>query len=331
MPRLAALIVLVALVFGAGAQAHEIRPAYLQIEQTANRGYAILWKQPVVGDLMLHLVPHLSSGWLDRKPTTLSVTPGFLIKTWIISPSEGSIDGQTVRVEGLDRTITDVILDIRFANGTTIEDHLNPKQTSLVLKSSNVKTLAVPAFLTLGFEHILSGYDHLSFVLGLLLLVGYGWSIVKTITAFTIAHSITLAATVLGFISLDPPLIEALVALSIVFVFVELVHSYQHKRDLTIRKPWLIAFAFGLLHGAAFASALTNIGMPAGSVPMCLFLFNIGVEIGQLAFIGVVLPLVRLARLLPPTLARIGRWAPPYAIGGCAAAWFIERTVIAFS
>jgi len=140
-----------------------------------------------------------------------------------------------------------------------------------------------------------------------------------------------LAATVLGFISLDPPLIEALVALSIVFVFVELVHSYQHKRDLTIRKPWLIAFAFGLLHGAAFASALTNIGMPAGSVPMCLFLFNIGVEIGQLAFIGVVLPLVRLARLLPPTLARIGRWAPPYAIGGCAAAWFIERTVIAFS
>ena len=280
---------------------------------------------------MLHLVPRLSGGWLDQKPTTLTATPGFLIKTWIISPSEGRIDGQTLSVEGLDRTITDVIVDIRLANGTTIEDHLNAQHTSLILKLNNARTLAVPAFLTLGVEHILTGYDHLSFVFGLLLLVGYGWNLLKTITAFTIAHSITLAATVLGFISLYPPLIEALVALSIVFVFVELVHSYQGKRDLTIRKPWLIAFCFGLLHGAAFASALTNIGMPAGSVPICLFLFNVGVEIGQLAFICVVLPLVWLAWRLPPKLARIGRWVPPYTVGGCAGAWFIGRMIVAFS
>jgi hydrogenase/urease accessory protein HupE len=330
MLRFAAIIGLFGLIFSVGALADEIRPAYLQIEQTPNHGYSILWKQPVMGDMMLHLVPHLSSGWLDKKPKFLTSMPGFLMKTWIISPSEGRLDGQTVRVEGLDRTITDVIVNIKLASGTTI-DHLNAQHPSLILKLDGATPLAVPAFLTLGVEHILTGYDHLSFVFGLLLLVGFGWSLLKTITAFTIAHSITLAATVLGFISLNPPLIEALVALSIVFVFVELVHAYQGKRDLTIRRPWVIAFGFGLMHGAAFASALTNIGMPTGSVPLCLLLFNIGVEIGQLTFIAAVLPLVWLCRRLPPKLASVCRWVPPYAIGSCAAAWFIERTIFALS
>jgi hypothetical protein len=185
--------------------------------------------------------------------------------------------------------------------------------------------LAVPAYLRLGIEHILTGVDHLSFVLGLMLLVR-GWPmLIKTVTAFTAAHSITLALSALHVIAVRPALIEALVALSILFVAVEVVHSFRGRHGLTQRYPWLIAFVFGLLHGCAFAGALAEIGLPQNAIAVSLFLFNVGVELGQLMFVGVVLGITFGLSKLPHGVPPWARWVPPYAIGALAAFWFIDR------
>jgi hydrogenase/urease accessory protein HupE len=183
----------------------------------------------------------------------------------------------------------------------------------------------VPAYLLLGIEHILTGFDHLSFVLGLLLLVRSRLTLVKTITAFTVAHSLTLAAAALKWVHVNPSVIEALVAFSIVFVALELVRAYRGHFGLTARYPWVIAFTFGLLHGFAFAGSLAQIGLPEHNIPLSLLLFNLGVEIGQLLFVGVVLIVIELLKRLPRPLPDWTSWIPPYAIGGLASFWVIER------
>jgi hydrogenase/urease accessory protein HupE len=189
----------------------------------------------------------------------------------------------------------------------------------------------LPAYATLGVEHILTGVDHLAFVFGLMLLVRRRTSLIKTITAFTVAHSITLVATTLHVITVHSALIEALVALSIFFVSVEIVHAYRGKNGLTARLPWLVAFTFGLLHGSAFAGALAQIGLPAGEIPLSLFLFNVGIELGQLLFIAAVFCAWWLVRGCAPQLLAYARWVPPYVIGSCSAFWFLERLQIALS
>ena len=183
--------------------------------------------------------------------------------------------------------------------------------------------------------HILTGPDHLMFVLGLLLLSGIGWRIVKVISAFTVAHSITLALAALGYIHFPSAVIEALVALSIVFVAFELVPRPDAPPSLTRRFPWLIAFVFGLLHGMAFAGALAAIGLPARAAPQALLLFNLGVELGQLMFIagtiGVIFALRWVRARVPLDTAMVARLAPAYAIGGCAMFWLFDRLAAAYA
>jgi hypothetical protein len=182
---------------------------------------------------------------------------------------------------------------------------------------------------TLGIGHILTGFDHLMFVLGLLLLIGPNWRLVKAVTAFTVAHSLTLALAALGFVHFPSAIIEALVALSIVFVACELVPLPGRPETLTHRHPWLIAFTFGLLHGLAFAGALAEVGLPKGAEVAALFLFNVGVEIGQLTFIavaiGAIWALRWMRKRLPVITPAFARVAPAYVIGSCAAFWLIER------
>lgn len=185
--------------------------------------------------------------------------------------------------------------------------------------------VAVPAYITLGIEHILTGIDHLGFLLGLILLVRSRMRLIATITAFTVAHSLTLAATALQVIAVRPAVIEALVALSIVFAAVELVHRCRGGQGFTVRYPWLIPFTFGLLHGAAFSDVLVQIGLPSNAIPLSLLLFNVGVELGQLLFIAVVLSIGWALTRLPRQVPAWARWVPPYAIGSCAAFWFLER------
>jgi len=189
----------------------------------------------------------------------------------------------------------------------------------------------VRTYLLLGVEHILSGFDHLLFVLALLLLVTGARRLIATVTAFTLAHSLTLAGATLGFVNMPGPPIEATIALSIMFVASEILHSRRGRQGLTEQYPWVVAFTFGLLHGFGFAGALAQIGLPQASIPIALLFFNVGVEVGQLLFIASVFAAIALARqvtrridLPQPAWA----WAvPPYAIGAIAASWVIQRIV----
>lgn len=312
------------------AFAHEVRPAYLEVLEHANHHYDVLWKQPTVGDMAVHLEPQISGGLLDRPPSEVDGTSSFQIRRWRdLDGGEKGLEGRTLRIDGLDQTITDVLVSLTLANGDTSQQILRPGAPAMTLHLTGTGR-AVSAYLILGMEHILTGVDHLAFVLGLILLVRSRLTLVKTITAFTVAHSITLAATALHFIAPRPSLIEALVALSILFVAVELVHHYRGQDGLTVRYPWIIAFTFGLLHGCAFASALAEIGLPAHAIPLSLLLFNVGVEIGQLMFIAAVVAIGWMLSRMPRGIPAWARWAPPYAIGSFAAFWFVERLSAAF-
>ncbi len=316
------------------AQGHEVRPASLQITEHAPGTYVVVWKQPTVGDMAIHLAPHLSGKSIDGPPRQIFSEPGQLVKQWRIDGA-APLDGQVISIEGLSLSVTDVLVRVTTARGTEINEVIRPASPTLKLRLSAPAGMAVPAYLKLGVGHILTGFDHLLFVLGLLLITGVNWRIVKAVSAFTVAHSLTLALAALGFLRFPSAIIEALVALSIVFVAYELVPGPEQRQTLTKRHPWAIAFTFGLLHGLAFAGALADIGLPPVAAPQALFLFNLGVEIGQLLFIAaavaVILALRRIRHRIPRGWEPVLRLAPAYGIGALAACWFIERTITAYS
>jgi hypothetical protein len=330
---LAALWLALPALFGAlPAHAHEVRPALVQIRETGLANYEVVWKRPAVGGMALLLVPHLSGGALESPPTIEQAAPGNVTRVWRVR--EGPpLEGQTLEVEGLSHSVMDVIVRVTARDGRTFDHVLKPATPSLKLSMAPAAGVAVPAYLLLGIEHILVGIDHLLFVFGLLLLIGPNWGLVKAITGFTVAHSLTLALAALGYISFPTAAIEALVALSILFVALELLPARRAADGLAQRRPWLIASVFGLLHGMAFAGVLAEIGLPASAAPQALLLFNVGVEIGQLLFIGAVLAAIWIGRrILTARYQALPRWAPiapAYLIGGLATYWLIERTVAA--
>jgi hydrogenase/urease accessory protein HupE len=311
------------------AEAHEIRPAYLEIREYANR-VEIFWKQPVSGETGIYLTPVLSSGWLTDSASDNSSTGAALIHQWKIK-TKLSVAGQTITIDGLKNTITDVLVKIIFSDGTSITRIIRPSDPSFVINKSQQSVLPVLDYLRLGIEHILFGIDHLLFVLALILIVKGKRRLFKTITAFTLAHSITLAAATLGWVHIPSAPVEAVIALSIIFLAVELVHYYQGKKVFSSRYPWVVAFIFGLLHGFGFAGALANVGLPPNDIPLTLFLFNVGVETGQIIFIFAVMLVIWILRKALNNTPSWMRWIPPYAIGCMAAVWFFQRlTVIYF-
>lgn len=313
------------------AAAHEVRPAYLEITQTGKQSYKVIWKQPTMGDVAIHLVPHLSNGWLETAPSDQYAAAGFLIRTWVItSKLADPVAGRTVTIEGLEDTMTDVFLRVRLFNGQGFDAILKPESPSQAIALANGATMAMSAFLILGIEHILTGPDHLLFVLGLLLIVSDRWMLLKTVSAFTLAHSLTLAAAAFGLISLSPALLNALIALSILFVAPEVVRAQRGGTSLTIRFPWIVAFSFGLLHGMGFASGLTSLGLEKSALLGALVLFNIGVEIGQIAFIALVLALRRSFRLMDIHWPKAVAIAPTYAIGVLGAWWTFQYSAVLF-
>ena len=317
--------------FVSAASAHEVRPAYLEIDQTTSTSYRIIWKQPTMGDVAIHLVPHLSNGWLEQPPSDQYASAGFLIKTWVVHPKLATpLEGRSVTIEGLNETITDVFVRIRLLNNRGIDTIVRPEAPSFKIALGGNAPRGIPAFLLLGIQHILTGPDHLLFVLGLLLIVRDRWTLLKTVSAFTLAHSLTLAAAALGAISLSTPLLNALIALSILFVAPEALRAQQGGTSLTIRYPWIVAFAFGLLHGMGFASGLTSLGLERSALVGALVLFNIGVEIGQLLFIALVLALIRAFRLMEIRWSRPATLAPAYTIGILGAAWTFQYSAVVF-
>ena len=318
--------------WAATAAAHEVRPALVQIVATAPGDYEVTWKRPVVGDMALRLIPHLSGGALEKPPAAEQVAPGYMTRVWRVRGG-APLDGQILRIEGLEHSVTDVLVRVSAPAGRSLDLVLRPSDPTVRLNLAPARGIAVPGYLKLGVEHILTGFDHLLFVLGLLLLIGPNWRLVKAVTAFTAAHSITLALAALGYLRFPSAAIEALVALSILFVALELTTKGRADPTLAQRRPWLIAFLFGLLHGMAFAGVLSDIGLPQGAAPEALLLFNVGVEVGQLLFIAAVLVVMAIWRVVSQRRKwRIPIWSaqvPAYAIGGLSAYWLIERTLAA--
>jgi hydrogenase/urease accessory protein HupE len=323
------LIVSVALLAHvAPAAAHEVRPGFLEIRQESADRYAVRFKVPARGDMRLGLRVRLPADCVNLEPPRSERAGSGVIDRLRVS-CPGGLDGREIAVDGLATTYTDVIVRAGRKDGTVQSARLTPDLPSFTIVPAPTWLETAKTYFRLGLEHILLGIDHLMFVLALLLLIYDRWMLVKTITAFTLAHSITLAAAALDWMQVPPAPIEAVIALSIVFAAAEVVRPQRGHADLTNRAPWIMAFTFGLLHGFGFGGALKEIGLPQSDVPLALLTFNLGVEAGQLLFVGVVLAVTAaIDRLLALRMPRL-RDATAYAIGSVAAVWFIQRTAAA--
>ncbi|MDH4049477.1 MAG: HupE/UreJ family protein [Gammaproteobacteria bacterium] len=322
------LTLIAVLVPVAEARAHALEPGYLEMRSTGAEQYAVLWKIPAVADRPMAIAAVLPASCEPRTPGQLRWTGAAYLSRWTAT-CPGGLDGQSLRIDGLERTATDVLARIDDGEGGVETLRLTPSEPEAALVGHRSLAQVADTYFRLGVEHILGGIDHLLFVAALLLLVS-GWRrLVGTITAFTVAHSITLAAATLGVIAVPVAPIEALIALSIAFVAAEVVHLRQGRRSLTSQWPWVIAFAFGLLHGVGFASALGEIGLPQNSVPAALLFFNLGVEAGQLLFVAIALWAAALMRQLPRRFelqpAGFIPALPPYVIGSLGAFWVLQR------
>ena len=309
------------------AFAHEARPAYLQITQTSPNQFNVLWRTPVLSGMQLPVQLSLPKAARDvTKPHTQLFADSLIERHVIDVP--GGLAGTRFNVIGLQGTITDVLVRIQWLSGDTSTELIRPSRPWIDIAAPRGTLATVIVFMTQGIEHIVLGVDHLLFVFGLLLLVRTNWMLVKTITAFTVAHSITLAIATLGYAHIPTASLNAAIALSIMFLGPEIIRARRGETSLTIRHPWLIAFAFGLLHGFGFASGLTAIGLPAGDIPLALVSFNIGVEIGQLSFVALMLLMVRAFTVLRVSWPMFVSAAPAYLVGSLGALWSIQRILI---
>lgn len=326
MRLLAALaLLMLGLAGGTAAWADQLRPGYLELNQRDPAHWTVIWKAPVIGGLATRAQPAF--------PAFCTFTPGvarlegaaLLVRGELVCTRP--LAGSRVGLKGIEASFTDALLRIAPLDGPPQAERLTPARPVVEVATRPDRWQVAWTYLVLGVEHILAGYDHLLFVVALVLLLMRPWTVVKAATAFTVAHSITLAGTTMGLLGLAQAPVEATIALSIVFLAVEIVKRREGHPRLSERIPWVIAFGFGLLHGFGFAGALREIGLPDGEVPMALLTFNLGVEVGQLLIIAATLALIALVRKARPAALRPATVAASYAIGTIASFWFIERMI----
>jgi hydrogenase/urease accessory protein HupE len=313
------------LLAASAASAHETRPAYLEIKETAPGNYSVLWRTPLMAGMRLPVMLKLPDNVRDlRQPSVEELSDSLVERRWVDAGPD-ALAGKRIEFNGLQMTITDVFVRVEMLDGRQWTTIAHPSQPWVEMAASQSRKQAAAMYSVLGIEHILYGIDHLLFVLGLMLLVRDFRSLVKTITAFTVAHSITLGAATLGFIHVEVAPVEATIALSILFLAVELVRSQRGESGIAQRAPWIVAFAFGLLHGLGFASTLGKMGLPHSEIPIALLLFNVGVELGQLGFVLVFIGFVRSLATLEIRWPNWTRAIPAYSIGAFAALTFLQR------
>jgi hydrogenase/urease accessory protein HupE len=311
----------------AAALAHEARPGFLELRETGPETCSFLWKKPSGGEVEIQIAPVIPEGCHLRTSDRQALSPGAIIVRGTLS-CPGGLAGKTIAIAGLEATITDVLVRLHHADGRLESHLLRPATPSVTLGGITSATERALSYLQLGVQHILLGVDHLLFVLGLLLIVSDHWMLLKTITSFTLAHSITLAIATLGYASAPLPPLNTAIALSILFLGPEIVRTWRGGTSFTIRHPWVVAFAFGLLHGFGFASGLTAMGLPKAEILLALLLFNVGVEIGQLFFVFLILGLERAFRALEVRWPRFAEALPGYTVGTLGAYWTIQRTLV---
>ena len=332
--RLRCAFALLACCFASVTHADVFRPAYLELRETGQdeRGadrYDVMWKRPAQGDSRLAIQIRFPQGTTQvTQPQGVFIENAY-IERWQISRA-GGLTGQTLSIDGIVGGVTDVIVRIERQDGTSQVERLLPQSPQFTVKAATGAAEVAGSYLVLGVEHILGGVDHLLFVLALLLIVRGGKRILLTVTAFTVAHSITLVSATLGWMHVPGPPVEAMIALSIVFVAAEIVHGLRGRPGLTARAPWIVACSFGLLHGFGFAGALAEVGLPQKAVPLALLMFNVGVEVGQLLFVAFALGARAVLNRLPVPEQGWMPYATPYAIGGVAMFWVVERVAAFF-
>lgn len=330
--RLAALLFAAAIGLLAGAapaRAHQFAPALLEIEELSAEEAGVQWKQPAVrvqGSQLRPVLPVECEGIGD--PVVQKEGTGIRARWRMRCP--GGLTGKAVGVEGIASSQADVLLRITLRDGRRIRHVLKAETPSFRIEADGSRAGVMKDYALLGVEHILLGWDHLLFVLALVLLIGWGRGLAWTITAFTAGHSVTLALAALGVVHVPQAPIEAAIALSIYVLAVELTRVRQGIPTLTQRAPWAVAAGFGLLHGLGFAGALAEVGLPTAEIPLALFSFNVGIEAGQLAFVGAVLLVAAALRKIPRARPRWAKTAVAYGIGAMAAFWFLERTAALF-
>lgn len=329
--RLVLALVAALLLPSADAFGHALQPGFLELRALDDQTWRVLWKKPAVAGRPMPIDAVLPEACKPHRGPEARFDGQAYVARWVAACPQG-LAGGTIRIEGLERTQTDVLVRYELEPGQGEARRLTAFETAFVVRAAPTRSDVVVTYVHLGIDHILQGADHLLFVFALLLLIADRWRLLGAVTAFTVAHSLTLAAATLGWLVVPAPPVEALVALSIMFLAAELLQREGDGHRLSERYPWVVAFGFGLLHGLGFARALLEVGLPDGDVPLALFAFNVGVEIGQLLFIGFVLLVgSQLRRLYPATLA--GAVAPHgrglagmgYAIGGVAGYWLVAR------
>jgi hydrogenase/urease accessory protein HupE len=321
------LIVFILTSFTPNVDAHRLQPAYLEINEQSAGKFSILWKRPFVGSRPMNIYPQLPSGCENLTEPVIQPLPSGAVERWLVDCGNSGMINETIVIDGLPATQTDTLLRIQLTNGSMHTTVLRPDSPSFLIPEKASKSKIAGSYLILGIEHILGGFDHLLFVLGLLLIVRSTMLLIKTITSFTLAHSVTLAMAALGFVHVPQAPVEAVIALSILFLATELVKQHRGETGLTTKAPWLVALCFGLLHGFGFAGALTEVGLPQTDIPLALLFFNVGVEVGQLMFVAGVLAITWMIKKMKLRWPVWVEHVPAYAIGSLAAFWFIQRTL----
>jgi hydrogenase/urease accessory protein HupE len=309
------------------ARGHETRPAYLELRETAPGRFRVLWRTPVLSGMRLPVALRLPADVRDLREPLVQELADSIVERRSIDAGESGLTGRRIEFPGLELTITDVLVRVSLLDGSRRTELVRPSRAWFEVTAGRGAAAVAGAYVLHGVEHILLGFDHLLFVLALILIVRSTRVLLWTVTAFTLAHSITLALAVLGVVRVPGPPVEAAIALSILLLASEILRLQRGEASLTARWPWIVAFCFGLLHGFGFAGALTAVGLPPDDVALALAAFNLGVELGQIAFIAAVLAAMAMARRmgLSAGLARHARPAAAWAIGILAAFWLFER------
>jgi hydrogenase/urease accessory protein HupE len=333
MSKLVFLVLLAAalLTHPAATRAHALDPGYLSLKQMPGQTWQVFWRKPDVNGVPMAIDARLPAFCTPATGDVSSFDGRGWVTQWLATCGE-ALDGAEIVIDGLENTQTDVLIRIEKTGGGVITSRVTSDAPSLAVPADLSRGEVFWQYLVLGFEHILEGWDHLLFVFALLVLIQLPEPLIKAITAFTVAHSITLAAASLGLVTVPSPPVEAAIALSIVLLAVEILRQGGARASLTQTYPWAVAFLFGLLHGLGFAGALTEIGLPEGDIPLALLAFNLGVEAGQLTFVAAVLSVFVVARRFGPALVAAfhtpgapGTRALGYAIGAVSVYWLSER------
>jgi hydrogenase/urease accessory protein HupE len=313
------LFAVVVLLSAVLASAHEARPAYLELKEIAPGRYMVLWRTPVLAGMRLPVAIAFPDDVKNVTVPKIEELADSVVERLSIDAGPNGLSGKRIEFPGLQMTIADVLVRVERLDGRKWTTIVHPSQPWVDV---------VGTYIVQGIRHILFGADHMLFVLGLLLIVKDRWMLLKTVTAFTVAHSITLAIATLGYAEVPVVPLNAAIALSILFLGPEIVRSWRGETSFTIRHPWVVAFAFGLLHGFGFASALTSAGLPRQDLPLALVSFNVGVELGQLGFIALILALENSFRILEIRWPRWVQAVPGYTVGSLGAFWTVQRVAL---